>query len=147
ERYAITSEATYFLRRGQPRECVDLYEPTLAREPAMSRMGWSTSSGLLAEAYNQLGMHREAKALCERVFEQVAPEDRVYFAMRMEVDIAYAVALAALGERDRAVRHLEKLRDCYATYASPVALGSVHEALARIELARGDRKQFTAHLK
>jgi tetratricopeptide (TPR) repeat protein len=146
ERYAVSSEATYLLRRGQPRECADLFEPLLA-EPAMSRIGWSTSSGLLAEAYNQLGMHAEAKALCERVFSQTRGEDRVYFAMRMAVDIAYAVALAALGEAERAVGYLEELRACYAEHASPVALGSVHEALARIELARGDRKRFTEHLK
>ena len=46
-------------------------------------------------------------------------------------------------ESDRAVSHLQALRACYATYGSPVALGSVHEALARIELARGNRKAFT----
>jgi hypothetical protein len=147
ERYAISSEATYLLRRGQARECADLYEPLLAAEPPMSRIGWSTSSGLLAEAYNQLGMHREAKALCERVFAEVGTQDRVYFAMRMPVDIAWAVAVAALGEPERAVRYLHELRDCYAVHGSPVALGSVHEALARIELARGNRKLFTENLK
>ena len=147
ERYAITSEATYFLRRGQPRECADLYEPLLARELPLARIGWGTSSGLLAEAYNDLGLHQQAKELCERVLAKVDPEDRIYFAMRIEVDIAYAVALAALGESERALRHLHELLECYARYASPVALGSVHEALARIELARGNRKGFTEHLK
>lgn len=147
ERYAITSEATYLLRRGQPRGCADLYEPVLAKEKPLSRIGWSVSSGLLAEAYNQLGMHAEAKALCEHVLAIVDPADRPYYAMRIVLEVPYAVALSALGEHDRAIAHLTQLLACYEVDGSPAALGTVHEALARIALARGDRKRFTEHLK
>jgi tetratricopeptide (TPR) repeat protein len=152
KRYAITSEAVYLMRRGQPRDCADLYEPLLAEEPPLSRIGWSVSSGLLAEAYNLLGMHEEAKALCERVLATVGAEDRPYYAMRIAVEVPYGVALAALGDYDAARAHLLGLLECYAPAASPAALGTVHEALARIELAlidkkQGDRKRFTEHLK
>jgi tetratricopeptide (TPR) repeat protein len=152
KRYAITSEAVYLMRRGQPRDCADLYEPLLAAEAPLSRIGWSVSSGLLAEAYNQLGMHQEAKALCERVLATVSLEDRPYYAMRIAIEVPYGVALAALGEYEKGREHLLGLLECYAPSASPAALGTVHEALARIELARlekneGDRKRFTEHVK
>jgi hypothetical protein len=146
-RYALSSEATYLLRRGQPRECADLYEPMLAQEPPLSRIGWSVSSGLLAEAYNQLGMHAEAKALCERVLSAVDVEDRPYYAMRIVLEVPYSLALSALGEHQRAVEHLEELLVCYEVDGSPAAVGTIHEALARIAYARGDRKRFTEHLK
>jgi tetratricopeptide (TPR) repeat protein len=147
ERYAIASEATYMLRRGQPRDCVTLYESFLPEEPPLSRIGWSVSSGLLAEAHNQLGMHEEAKALCEAVLAKVDAEDRAYYAMHIVLEVPYAMALSALGEHDRAVEHLTELLRSYEVERSPAALGTVHEALARIALARGDRKAFTAHLK
>lgn len=152
KRYAITSEAVYLMRRGQPRDCADLYEPLLAQEPPLSRIGWSVSSGLLAEAYNQLGMHREAKELCERVLATVSVEDKPYYAMRIAVEVPYGVALAALGEYERGRAHLLELLELYAPAASPAALGTVHEALARIELGLldrglGDRRRFTDHLK
>jgi tetratricopeptide (TPR) repeat protein len=102
---------------------------------------------LLAESYNQLGMHAEAKAVCERALSLIDPEDRVYFAMRIELELPYAVALSSLGEHERATEHLNMLLECYARFGSPLALGSVHETLARIALARGDRKGFTQHLK
>jgi tetratricopeptide (TPR) repeat protein len=146
-RYAITSEALYLLRRGQPRDAVGLYEPLLAQEPELSRIGWCTSHGILADAYNQLGMHAEALAVCERVLALADHRDRGYFAMRIDLDLPYAVALDALGEHGRAVSHLESLLESYATFGSPLALGSVHETLARIAFARGDSKRFTDHLK
>jgi hypothetical protein len=67
--------------------------------------------------------------------------------MRIVLEVPYAVALSALGEHDRAVQHLERLLVCYEVDGSPAALGTVHETLARIAFARGDRKRFTAHLK
>jgi tetratricopeptide (TPR) repeat protein len=146
-RYALSSEGTYLLRRGQPRECADVYERLLAAEAPLSRVGWSTCHGLLAEAYNQLGLHAQAKTVCERALSMIAPEDRVYFAMRLDLELAYAVALSGLGEHERATEHLNRLLECYAGFASPLALGSVHETLARIALTRGERKRFTQHLK
>ena len=68
----------------------------LAKEAPLSRIGWSVSSGLLAEAYNQLGMHAEAKALCERVLAAVDADDRPYYAMRIVLEVPYAMALSAL---------------------------------------------------
>jgi serine/threonine protein kinase/tetratricopeptide (TPR) repeat protein len=146
-RYALTAEALYLLRRGQPRDAVELFESVLAQEAPLSRIGWSVTSGLLAEAYNELGMHEEARALCERVLSTVSAEDRPYYAMRVPVEIPYALALSALGEHDRASAHLNELLACYGPDSSPAALGSVHEALARVALARRDRKGFTEHLK
>lgn len=146
-RYALSSEGTYLLRRGQPAECAEVYERLLAAEQPLSRIGWCTCHGLLAEAYNQLGMHDKAKAVCERALSVIAPDDRVYFAMRIELELPYAVALSGLGEHERATEHLNMLLECYARFGSPLALGSVHETLARIALARGERKRFTQHLK
>ena len=151
-RYAITSEAIYLQRRGQPRDGADLFEPLLAEEPALSRIGWSVTAGLLAEAYNQLGMHAEAKALCERVLSTVPLEDKPYYAMRIAVEVPYAIALAALGDYDKARAHLLELLECYGPAGSPAALGTVHEALARIELSllhkgQGDRRRYTEHVK
>lgn len=147
ERYAITSRAAYLLQRGKPRECADIYERLLPREPPLSRIGWSISHGLWADALNQQGEHERARQLCEKVFATVDPEDVVYYAMRIEVELPYAVALASLGECQAAEAHLEQLLVRYQDNPSPLVLGLIHETLAQVAWIQRDRKRFTQHLK
>ncbi|HEX2677616.1 MAG TPA: hypothetical protein VHM19_13275, partial [Polyangiales bacterium] len=146
-RYAITSDATYQLLRGKPRECIELYKSVLPKEKPLERIGWSVSHGLLANAYNEVGEHGQAKAICETVFATVDPADEPYCGMRLPTEIAYAFALAGVGEQDAAQAHLHGLLQRYAPVANPLITGTIHETAARIAFARGDRKTFTLHLK
>ncbi len=147
ERYAITSRAAYLLLRGQPRDCADIYDRILPNEPPQSRIGWSVSHGLWADALNQLGQHERARALCEKVFATVDPQDAAYYAMRIAVELPYATALASLGEHEAAQAHLDGLLERYEPTGSPLVLGLIHENHAQVAWMRRDRKRFTRHLK
>jgi hypothetical protein len=146
-RYAKSARSVYTLLRGQPDECIRISEQVLSEEPRHARIGWSTVCGVLAEAYGQVGEHARAKALCEQVLSEAEPGDAVYFGIRLKAELALATAHAALGELEAADRQLERLLASYASNASPLALGSVHETAARVALMRKDRKAFTRHIK
>ncbi len=147
DRYARSSRATYLLQRGDPRECIEVYLPVLAQEAPLQRIGWSVSSGLMAEAHNQLGEHARAREICERVLAAADPEDGAYYAFRLPVELPLCYALAGLGEHARAKAYLAELFGRYEATGSPLALGMLHEATARIAFARGDRKTFTLQLQ
>ncbi len=147
QRYATTSDATYNILRGKPRESIQLYAALLPAEPPLSRIGWSVSYGLLAQAHNQVGEHDKAKEICERVLATVDPADAPYAAMRIYVETALVNALAALGQGDAARKLIAELLQRYAPSGNPLVLGTVHEAAAEIALAAGDRKTFLVHLK
>ena len=146
-RYAQSSKGAYLLLRGQPRECIDVLERMFQAEAPFERTGWSPSRGLLADAYNRSGQHERARQICEHVFEHAEPEDARYSAQRLMVEVAYAFALASLGEFDAAERHLSQQLELHAAHASPLVLGTLHETAARIALMRKDRKSYSRHLK
>ncbi len=147
ERYALTSRAAYLLQRGKFGECADIYKRLLPQEPTQSRIGWSVSHGLWAEALNQLGDPGQARSLCEKVFVTVDPEDAKYYAMRIDVELPYARALALLGEHTAAHAHLDELLERFGHTENPLVLGLVHETHAEIAWMQQDRKRFTGHLK
>jgi hypothetical protein len=146
-RYAASSKATYLLQRGEPRECAEVYETLLARERPLERIGWSVSSGLLAEAYNQLGEHARARQICEQVLAVADPLDALYSGLRLSLEIPFCNALCALSDHAAAEARLERLFALYTPRANPLALGALHEVAARVAFAQKDRKTFTQHLK
>ncbi len=147
DRYAVSAIATYELLRGKPEDCVRTYAKVLPQEEPLSRIGWSTSHGLLAQAHNQLGEHGTAKALCEEVLATVDPADEPYYAMRIAFELPYAIALASLEHYGEAEAHLQKLLDRYERTDSPLVHGLIHETFAQVAWLQGDRRRFTKHLK
>ncbi|MFI5309299.1 MAG: hypothetical protein ACHQ53_18230, partial [Polyangiales bacterium] len=147
ERYARSSRATYLLQRGEPRGCVEAYTAMFANERPLEHVGWIVSCGLLAEAHNQLGEHARAQEVCEQALSLSDTADAVYYALRLPAEIALCHALAALGRREEAATRVDALIARYQRSGSPLALGLLHDAAARIAFAADDRKTFTRHLK
>jgi hypothetical protein len=146
-RYAQSSRALYCLQRGQPRECIAIYDQMFAAEKPLERIGWTVSIGLLAEAHNQVGEHGRARELCEQLLGQVDPRDARYIGMYLPVSCAFAVAVASLGEHVQAAKYISELLELHAENQSPLVLGTLHEVAARLAWLRGDRKAYAHHLK
>ena len=145
-RVAKTARASYLLLRGSADEARALYEEVLAASPPRSFVGWARGMGGLAEAYNTLGRHEEALAVCERALEHMTADDRWFVRMFLAVDVQYALAEAGLGRHEAAATRLDGLIAEHEPRRGPVTLGQLHVARARVALLSGDRAQFERHL-
>jgi Protein kinase domain/AAA ATPase domain len=114
------------------------------REPR-SYIGWTTSMAGVAAGYNRLGRHAKARAICERALAITSEADREWVSLFLEIDLQAAIADAALGDVDRAVERLERLRARFEPSGHPLALGRLHETLARISFRAGRRGAFHHH--
>jgi hypothetical protein len=147
ERYAISSRAVYMLARGKPNECVALYERMFEKQQRRERIGTNASTGIMAEALNQLGEHARARALCEEALAALEPGDESYVHMLLPVQASLVAALGALGEHAAAKQRIDDLLVSQATHESPLVLGTLHESAARLAWQRNDRKAFSQHLE
>jgi hypothetical protein len=146
-RYAQSSRAVYCLELGRARDCVSAFEDMFKHEKPRERIGWTSSMGLCASAYNELGDHAKARQLCEEVLRDLDPRDARYAGMYLPAASALVFALASLGEHAAAERYLNEQLARYQPGQSPLVLGTLHESGARSAWLRGDRKAFTLHLK
>jgi hypothetical protein len=106
-------------------------DPELMRAPR-SFVGWSTSQGLLAHAYNQIGEPAKAKAVCERALAAVTADDRAYAGLFLLLDLELAQAEAGLGACDAALRRIDALAALYAQSDNPLLHGLLHETRALV---------------
>jgi hypothetical protein len=97
-----------------------------------SFVGWSTCRGMLARAYNQVGEHAKAKAVCEAALALVTAEDRDYAGMFLMLDLELAHAEAGLGDADAALRRIDELVALYSRSDNPLLYGLLYETRAVI---------------
>lgn len=118
-------------------ESLHAFSEEIASHPPRSFIGWATSKAFIARAYNQLGHHAEARALCAPALAFVTEADREYVSLFLWLDIEMANADAGLGEVDTALARIDaclaRLRDS----DHALAQGLLHEARARISWAAG----------
>ncbi|MFI5308484.1 MAG: AAA family ATPase, partial [Polyangiales bacterium] len=137
--FARLAEASYRLVRGDARGAIELIETILSERPPRSFIGWAGTCGSLAWAYNMVGEHARAKAVCQSALTQLAPEDLDYVALCLRVEVQLAMAEAGLGQPADAERRLDALIDRHQLGGGPVTLGMLHEFRARLALQRGDK--------
>ena len=146
EQYVLNAQAAYEVARGNPQKAAEILEALLDGLEPRRRVGWLGATGLLAQAYNQLGQHERARDLCDSARVYMAAEDREYFGLYVTVEIQLAMAWAGLGEFERATEHLTSLLDTRKEGNNPLNLGTLHNALARVALMAGDGKAFDHHV-
>jgi serine/threonine-protein kinase len=129
EQYARLS---YLVLRGQYDQAIVLFEEL--DDPPFQMNGWARTRGTIARAFNALGKHERARALCLEALAGSDPEDRSYVVMNLNVEIELALAEAGLGHFVLAHAQLEKLLAEHAPNGSAVTLGSLHEAQAAVSL-------------
>jgi hypothetical protein len=134
----------YLQLRGTPQEAL----PILGQEEKPGAvLGWSRGEGLRARAYNSLGQHAQAKAICIATLARLSADDRAFCALNLGTEIELARAEAGLGDMPGAEAQLFALLDLHGPAGNPLTIGALHEALAELATTRGDRAAFARHLE
>jgi hypothetical protein len=136
--------AAYLVLRGTPSEALEIAGKG---ERPMELVGWARGEGISARAYNELGEHARAKDTCLAALAQLAPEDLVFTALNLGLQIELARAEAGLGQPSTAEAQLHALLRTYGPGANPLTVGALHEALAEVAALRGDAAAFAEQLE
>ncbi len=143
-RLAVT-RADWHRERGDPGAGVAVLAPVVdALEPEDLLMRqWAGSA--LAECLLAAGQYEDAKARCEAIVELAKDPATVIVLPMLRTKRILALALARLGEGERAKDLLRgATTECEGLDHPPLA-GAMHEARARIALEEGDRDTYAFH--
>ena len=148
-RYSALARDGILLSRGEPAS-----RPAIARIVAeydghtpRSYIGWAGAMGYVARGYNLGGDHAEAKRVCEKALVHVTDADRDYLLHFITLDLELAVADAALGRPDDAMRRIDALLLRHAESGHMLGLGLLHEVRAGIAWAAGQRDAYEESLR
>jgi tRNA A-37 threonylcarbamoyl transferase component Bud32 len=141
--HVASARAAYLLLRGRNAEAA-LQLEELVKKRDRNIVGHSNVIGQLAQAYNGLGRHAEAKATCEGGLKELASDDFAYPAMTLRVQIEHALALAGLGDHTAAAAELDALIDLHTVNEGPLTLGALHEARTSVAL-RAQQEEVARH--
>jgi hypothetical protein len=142
----MTGQAIYLLLRGRYEEAAHTFEQYLTtRDPLL--VGQANMMGMLAQAYNALDRHAEAKALCEQATSHLTSEDLGYAALGLRVQIERALAVAGLGDHAAAAALLDGLIAKHMPDNGPLTLGALHEARLAVALRAKDEPAVLAQLE
>jgi hypothetical protein len=129
----------YHFRRGEFTRAAELGERYVAEHPPRTVIGWGSTYAAIAMSLVEAGRAPQAKALCERSLALVSNADRAYFGMYAPLEVAYAMALAVLGERARADEILRVRFDRLRAAGEYVSLVTLYQYQAKIARMVHDR--------
>jgi hypothetical protein len=135
--YRRLSEQAFARARGAYEQVEQTTLRLIASRQPRDYIGWAASIGIACRAANESGDHAQAKALCEDALRHIDDDDREYVTLFLDLDIEMANAQAGLGETEAALARLEMLIERFRATEHPLALGSLHEARARIAWKAG----------
>ncbi len=137
----------YHFRRGEFARAVEIGQGYVAKHPPRSIIGWATAYAITALALVEIDEPEQALLLAERALARVSDEDRAYFVMYATLEVAYATALAVLGQRERSEEifriRLARLRAC----GEHVRAFVIHEYRTKVARLLGDRDALIEALK
>jgi hypothetical protein len=131
KRYSrLANNALRFAQRDK-REIVERCRVLGAVAPR-SYIGWAATMSMVVRGYNMVGEFAEAKAVGERALVHVTDADRELVVLFLPLDVEVAVADAALGDVEAALKRLDALLARFARTDHPLLFGMLHEARAQI---------------
>ena len=142
--YAESAKAALSFIRGEITDRSTLlraFTTHLSKAPR-SYVGWAGVMGQMAKALNDLGEHRLAKETCEKTIARMTDADREYVSIFLHVELALAVADAALGDVDAGLARLDALVQRFRDRSHPFALGTLHETRARVAWNAGRHGEY-----
>jgi hypothetical protein len=145
EAFSILAQAAHTRGRGRLDEAAGLLH-SLTGPLSTPFLGRGPAVGLSAEVFNALGAHAHAEAITRAFVVAQDPDDRRFGRLFLGVKIQHAFAVAGLGDRAEAEWELDLCLDALRFAKSPISLGMLHEARARVALAAGDANDFSMHL-
>jgi tetratricopeptide (TPR) repeat protein len=131
---ACRARATYLVLTGRYREAIDVMQGS---DQPPRTAGWSRGQGIVARAYNRIGEHARARELCQLTLDGKSEEDLSFVLMNLHVQIEAALADAALGDFAAARERSDRLLERHSGIGL-IALGTLHEARARVALLEQD---------
>jgi tetratricopeptide (TPR) repeat protein len=131
---ACRARATYLVLTGRYREAIDVVQSS---DQPPRTAGWSRGQGIVARAYNRVGEHARARELCRAALNGKSEADLSFVLMNFHVQIEAALADAALGDFAAARARCDRLLERHAGIGL-IALGTLHEARARVALLEQD---------
>ena len=140
----LAALTAYQVLRGTPSAALGVLE----REAIVDKLlGVGRMNGVRARAYNALGQHARAKAVCLDAIGRLSAEDRMFCALNLAVEIELARAESGLGALDIAEQQLRALLEKHTPAGNPLTLGALYEALAEVAALRDDRRAFEARVE
>jgi serine/threonine-protein kinase len=112
-----------------------------------SFIGWAATFGFLAQAYNDRGRHTDALSVAEETLSHVTDEDRAFTSLFLNLDIQRALAIAGLGEPDRALAIIDGLLRRFDGCDHPLTMGLLYDARARIAWNAGRVEDYETSLR
>jgi hypothetical protein len=143
EPFAILARAAQLRFRGRLDEAVGVLEGLVSGGPFVGR---SAAVGLLAEVYNALSAHADAERVTRVLLAGLGIGESRFMRLLLSARVEHAHALSGLGDHAGARRELDAELGRLAPARSPLSLGILHEARARVSLAEEDRESFSHHL-
>ena len=144
ELLADRAKGAYLRLRRRYADALPFLESCL-EEPPLAVLGWARAHGALARALNGMSNFARAKEVCERALSLLTPEDLSFSGMNLGLQIEYALAKAGLGDHEEAASDVERLLEQHRAVNSPLSMGALHEARARIALGVGDETTCLEH--
>jgi tetratricopeptide (TPR) repeat protein len=138
---------SYSFRRGDLARAVRYGERYKATNAPRTLIGWAATYAMLALTYAELGQPERAREICEEALAHVTEADRAYFVMYSLLDVAYATALALLGERKRAEAILDAQFERLRTHGEHVTLVLMYQHRARMARLVSDRSALLQSLQ
>jgi tetratricopeptide (TPR) repeat protein len=126
------------VRRGEYARAIELGQEYVAHHPPGSMVGWGTVYAVLAAALNHSERYAEARALCERAFAALTPDDLEYDHMYGGLVREHAVACAGTGEVERALAISEQYTSRLETAGEYALLAYALECRARLAQMTSD---------
>ena len=148
KRYAALARDGILLARGDSanRPAVVRIVAEYERQVPRSYIGWAGAMGYVARSYNMGGEHAEARRVCELALRHVTDADRDYLLHFITLDLELAVADAALGRPDEALRRIDALLARHEGCEHLLGIGLLHEARAGIAWSAGKVDEYEQSL-
>lgn len=145
QRYEVGARLIYLLQTGRPEEALALFPKMFEGAKEYGFIGWVTSRGSLACAYNMLGRHAEAERVALDTLALLEPEDYRYAALNLRVELQLAWAESGLGRPADASARLEACIARHQDGGGHVTLGQLHALRTEIALSVGDGEAYRRH--
>ena len=140
------TEGEIHRERGEYDQAFAVLERTYAALDASDALMRQFICSALAQTALEAYWHDVAKRWALEGLEVGEPENQRVWLPRLRCIRALALAEDALGERESAVARLEEAIAKAESMQCPPLAGELHEAMARVCLADGDRLGYEAHL-
>jgi hypothetical protein len=138
--------ASYLCERGSPVEALERHRAVLAS--ALSERGLRAAQqlGAYARILRRAGEHAEAVSVCETTLARLSAQERAFPVLIFSLQRELPLALAMLGQRERARAQLDALILAQASHDNPLLHGLAHGARAELAVLERDAPSFDAHL-